>query len=128
MKNELGFFNDNFLDDFFRTSHNQHYFDLKTDIKETENGYNLEIEMPGYTKDEVKISLENGYLTIQAEKENKKEEKEKYIVRERYYGKATRSYYVGNINQEEITANFTNGILNVFVPKEKKEKKYITVQ
>lgn len=126
MRNELSLFDNDFFDYIFRPNMNKEMYQLRTNIKKEENGYTLEVEMPGFSKEEVKISYEKGYLTIQAEKEEKKEEK--YIVCERYSGKVSRSYYVGNIDEAEITANFNNGILSVFVPKEKQEKKYISIQ
>ena len=95
---------------------------MKTDIKETDNGYELVVDLPGFTKDEVQATLENGYLTISAEKGLDKDEKEKenghYIRRERYAGAMTRSFYVGeNVRQEDIHAKFEDGILRLSVPK-----------
>ena len=99
---------------------------MKTDIKEMDNGYELEIDLPGFSKDEVKASLENGYLTISAEKGLDKEEKEKetghYIRRERYVGSMSRSFYVGeDVTQEDIKAKFEDGILKLSVPKKDKK-------
>lgn len=125
-----GLFNDFFGDSMFRTN-NKHL--MKTDIKEDENKYDLDIEMPGMTKDNIKISLENSYLTIEGEIENKEENEEKkhYIYHERYYGSMSRSYYVGDaVKEEDIKAKFENGILHIEIPKvEKKldEKKYIQI-
>ena len=95
---------------------------MKTDIREMENGYELVVDLPGFTKDEVQATLENGYLTVQAEKGLDKEEKEKetghYIRKERYAGAMSRSFYVGaNVEQEDIKAEFKHGILKLFVPK-----------
>ena len=95
---------------------------MKTDIKETDKGYELVVDLPGFTKDEVKADLENGYLTISAEKGLDKDEKEKetgrYIRRERYSGACSRSFYVGKeVEKEDIKAEFKHGILTLFVPK-----------
>ena len=95
---------------------------MKTDIKEKDNGYEFEIDLPGFAKDEVKVSLENGYMTIEAAKGLDKDEKEKetgkYIRKERYAGACTRSFYVGEeVDPGEIKAEFKHGILKLFVPK-----------
>ena len=92
---------------------------MKTDIKEMDNGYQLVVDLPGFTKDEIKASLENGYLTISAEKGLDKDEKEKesgrYIRRERYAGACSRSFYVGeDIQQADVKAEFKHGILKLF--------------
>ena len=111
---------------------------MKTDIKEMDNGYELEIDLPGFSKDEIKASLENGYLTISAEKGLDKEEKEKesghYIRKERYAGACSRSFYVGDaVKQEDIKGEFKHGILKMFVPKKEakpavEEDKYIAIE
>ena len=111
---------------------------MKTDIKEMDNGYELVVDLPGFTKDEIKASLENGYLTISAEKGLDKDEKEKesgrYIRRERYAGACSRSFYVGeDILQEDVKAEFKHGILKLFVPKKEakpavEEKKHIAIE
>ena len=95
---------------------------MKTDIKETDKGYELVVDLPGFTKDEVKADLENGYLTISAEKGLDKDEQEKetgrYIRKERYAGACSRSFYVGEEGTEEdIKAKFEDGILKISVPK-----------
>ena len=111
---------------------------MKTDIKEMDNGYQLVVDLPGFTKDEIKASLENGYLTISAEKGLDKDEQEKesghYIRRERYAGACSRSFYVGeDVQQEDIKAEFKHGILKLFVPKKEakpavEEKKHIAIE
>ena len=111
---------------------------MKTDIKETDDGYELVIDLPGFKKEEVKASLENGYLTISAEKALDEDEKEKksgrYIRRERYEGSCSRSFYVGeDVTEEGIKANFQHGILTLFVPKKEakpavEEKKTISIE
>ena len=95
---------------------------MKTDIKEVENGYEFEIDLPGFTKDEVTAELKDGYLTITASKGVDKDEQEKdtgkYIRKERYAGACERSFYVGeDVTEEDIKAQFQHGILKLFVPK-----------
>ena len=110
---------------------------MKTDIKDTKEGYELDIELPGYNKEDVSAELKDGYMTISASTksdEDEKDENGKYIRRERYYGSCSRSFYVGEaITQEDIKARFENGILKLFVPKKEEkpaveEKKYITIE
>ena len=95
---------------------------MKTDVKETDNAYELDIDLPGFKKDEVTAKLENGYLTISATKGMNKDEQNKegkYIRRERYAGAMSRSFYIGeNVQQEDIHAKFEDGILKLTVPKE----------
>lgn len=108
---------------------------MKTDVKETEKGYEVAVDLPGFKKDEIKMELENGYLTISAAKGLDKDETDKetgkYIRRERYAGNLSRSFYIGDVKQEDVKATFKNGILSISVPKEdkkaKEEKKYITI-
>ena len=110
---------------------------LKTDIKETKEGYELVMDVPGFKKDEVKVALKDGYLTVSAETNTKKDEKAedgKYIRRERYSGSCSRSFYVGeDVQQEDIKAEFKHGILKLFVPKKEakpavEEKKHIAIE
>ena len=111
---------------------------MKTDIKETEGGYELEMDLPGFTKDEIKVSLENGYMTISAAKGLDKDEQDKksgrYIRKERYAGSCERSFYVGEaVKQEDVKGEFKHGILKLFVPKKAPEKaveqnKYIAIE
>ncbi len=108
---------------------------MKTDIRETESSYILEVCLPGFKKEGINAELKNGYLTINAKTtQEESDKKEKYIRRERYYGSCSRSFYVGKqVTQEEIGARFENGILYLTVPKkdprkpEKEEKKYISI-
>ena len=109
---------------------------MKTDVKEKDGNYEVAIDLPGFKKDEIKLELENGYLTISAAKGLDKDETDKktgkYIRRERYAGNLSRSFYVGeNVKQEDFKASFKNGILRITVPKEEKkakeEKNYITI-
>ena len=110
---------------------------LRTDIKETKEGYELVIDVPGFKKDEVKVALKDGYLTVSAAKGLDEEEDDKktgrYIRRERYAGSMSRSFYVGeNMKEEDIHAKYENGILTLDVPKEQKkavpEKRYIAIE
>ena len=100
---------------------------MKTDVRETDKGYELDVDLPGFKKDEVHAALENGYLTISAEKGLDKDEKEKetgrYIRRERYAGACSRTFYVGeNVERSDIKANFKHGILKLSVPKTEEKK------
>ena len=93
---------------------------MKTDVRELDGSYELDIDLPGFSKDEVKVSLENGYLSISAAKgldRDGKDRKGSYIRRERYAGALQRSFYVGDIRGEDIHAKFENGILSLTVPK-----------
>lgn len=101
--------------------------DFKCDIYEKDNVYHVEMDIPGFAKDEVKIECDNGYLTITAEKSNESNDEDKnYIRRERVYGSIKRSFNFGDINEDEIKAEFNNGMLNITIPKaEVKETKKI---
>ena len=94
---------------------------MNTDVKDTENGYEVDIDLPGFKKDEISIELENGYLTVSAAKgldKDEEDKKGKYIRKERYAGAMQRSFYVGeNLTQEDIKAKYENGILRLSVPK-----------
>ena len=108
---------------------------MKTDVREKKDSYEVDIDLPGFKKDEIKLELDNGYLTISAAKGLDKDETDKetgkYIRRERYAGNLSRSFYIGDVKQEDVKAAFKNGILSISVPKEdkkaKEEKKYITI-
>lgn len=99
---------------------------MKTDVRETENSYELDIDLPGFKKDEVHVDLKNGYLTISAEKGLDKDEsdkKGKYIRQERYAGACSRTFYVGEeVEPEDVTAKFENGILQLSIPKAAKKQ------
>ena len=109
---------------------------MKTDVKETDTGYEVDIDLPGFKKDEINAQLDNGYLTISASKGLDKEEKDKkgkYIRKERYAGAMSRSFYVGEgITQEDIKAKYEDGILRLTVPKKEakavENKKYIAIE
>lgn len=129
---------DNLFDDmlFDNNRKGRHYPEImKTDLKEDENEYTLEIDVPGYKKEDIKIELDNGYITVSAKTEKTTDESDKksnYIHKERYFGECSRSYYVGdNITEEDIKASFKNGTLCIMVPKKEvkklEDKKYIDI-
>ncbi len=109
---------------------------MSTDIRETENGYELDMELPGFKKEDVHAELKNGYMTITAahtENNDQKDENGKYIRRERYTGSFRRSFYVGeNVEPEHIKAKFEDGVLKLAVPKnvqpKVEEKKTIAIE
>ena len=132
-RNEFNFLEDMFKDPFFTEHENKI---MRTDIREKDNKYLIDIDLPGYEKDNIKISVEDGYLTVQATIDSNEEEKEKgkFVRRERYMGSCSRSFYVGeDVKSEDIKASFKKGILKLEVPKmdKKKElpdKKYIEIE
>ncbi len=110
---------------------------MKTDVRETEDAYEIDIDLPGFKKDEVQAELHDGYITISAAKGLDKDEKDKktgkYIRRERYAGSLSRTFYVGDgITQDEISAKFQDGILQLKVPKKEagavESKNYIAIE
>ena len=138
-------FGNNFVDDVFDDMFpfaggytTANYDLMKTDVKDVGDHYELEMEMPGVEKENIKAELKDGYLTVSAAKGLDQDEQEKetgrYIRRERYAGACQRSYYVGeDITEEDIKAEFKHGILKLFVPKKEakpavEEKKYITIE
>ena len=127
-------FDDFFDDDFMRFPvwsgrsplYGKHAKNLmKTDVRETENAYEVDIDLPGFKKDEISVDLKDGYLTIRAAKGLDKDEKDKkgrYIRQERYAGACSRSFYVGDVESKDISAKYEDGILKLTLPKvEKKE-------
>lgn len=142
-------FGDNLMDDFFGDWDRNFFRNyrpavrtertnlMRTDIKETEAGYDLDVELPGYKKEDLSLELNGGYLNISAEKNSSNEEKDtegRIIRRERYSGSMKRSFYVGeDITEEDIKARFEDGILKLFIPKKVveeqiPEKKYISIE
>ena len=134
---------DSFFKDFARPSKNVVRYTtpntnvMRTDIRETEGSYELDIDLPGYKKEDVTAELKDGYLTVSAKTSASKEEKTengKYIRKERYSGSCSRSFYVGEqIEQQDIKAKFEDGILKVTVPKKdakpaEEENKYIMIE
>jgi HSP20 family molecular chaperone IbpA len=135
------FFNDDFMRPETRGGHRYMAHPaasvMKTDIKETENSFELDIDLPGYKKEDVSAELKDGYMTITAQMnhtEDQKDEEGNYIRRERYNGSCSRSFYVGeDITEEDIKARFEDGILKICVPKkeakeEVPEKKFIAIE
>ncbi|MBU5472960.1 Hsp20/alpha crystallin family protein [Roseburia sp. MSJ-14] len=143
-------FGRNFVDDFFgnsfddmfqemfRTPYNQNETMglMSTDVQDMGDYYQLEMELPGYQKEDLKADLKDGYLTISAEhkeENDEKDEKGKFVRQERYTGYCQRSFYVGeNITQNDIKAGFENGVLKMAIPKKEakavEEKKYIAIE
>jgi len=142
-------FGENLFDDFMDDNFERNFFGnrnplygkhsknmMKTDVKETDNGYELDIDLPGFKKDEITAHLEDGYLTVSAAKGVDKDEKDKegrYIRRERYSGSMTRSFYVGNaVTEQDIKAKYEDGILSLSIPKKDPKaveaKKYIAIE
>ena len=110
---------------------------MTTDVKETDNGYQLDMNLPGFAKEDIKAELKDGYLTINAQSNSSNDEKDEdgnYIRRERYTGSCSRSFYVGDgVTQDDIHAAFKDGVLSLTVPKkeaipEKEETKYIAIE
>ena len=96
---------------------------MKTDVKETDEGYEVDVDLPGFTKEEIKLELNNGYLTIATEKSLDKENKGKMLRQERYVGTMQRSFYVGeNLTEEDIKAKYENGVLTLNIPKMEAKK------
>ena len=138
-------FGNNFVDDVFDDMFpfaggytTANYDLMKTDVKDVGDHYELEMEMPGVEKENIKAELKDGYLTVSAVKDLDEDEKDKetgkYIRRERYSGSCSRSFYVGDgVKQEDIKAKFEDGTLKLFVPKEAakpavEQKKYISIE
>ena len=137
-------FGNNFVDDVFDDmfpfagNYTTANYDLmKTDVKETEGSFELDIDMPGYKKEDVKAELKDGYLTITGttKKETGDQDKKgKYVRRERYCGSCSRSFYVGKaVEKEDIKAKFEDGVLKISVPKKEEkpkveESKYISIE
>ncbi len=99
---------------------------MKTDVRDTDQGYEVDIDLPGFKKDEVEVEVKDGYMTISANKaldNSKKDDQGRYIRRERYSGAMSRSFYVGeNVSEEDIKASFADGILKLLVPKTEQKK------
>lgn len=131
-RNEFDLFDDMFMDPFFERKESRV---MKTDIKEKGDNYVIDVDLPGYEKENIEIEMENGYLKVvakTAQNIDESNEEEKYIHKERFYGECSRSFYVGeNLKEEDIKAGFKNGILTLTFPKEKQkqleEKKRIQI-
>ena len=133
-RNEFDLFNDFFGgDDFFSRRESSI---MKTDIKEKKDKYIIEMDLPGYEKENINLELKDGYLNVTAkvEKEENSDENEKFVHKERFYGHCSRSFYVGEqITEDDIVAEFKNGTLKVSIPKKEEKKelpeaKHIQIQ
>ena len=124
----LSFFDgwfDDFMPMFSRKEMKEFNSIMKTDVKETEKDFILDVDLPGFKKEDVNLNLENGYLTISAKREHKvdnENRKENFVRRERSFGQFSRSFYVGDVEQDEIEAHLENGILTIKLPKEEEKK------
>ena len=122
-RNELDLFDDFFKgDDFF--TRREHSI-MKTDIREKGDNYIIEMDLPGYEKENISLELKDGYLTVSAkvEKENNNDENERYVHKERFYGECSRNFFVGeDVSEEDIHAEFKNGILKITMPKMEDKK------
>ena len=110
---------DDDLEDFFVTKPSKRG-EMKCDIYEKDGSYHIEMDVPGFSKEDISVEAKDGYLTISAEKNNEvneEDDKKNYIRRERVYGKYERTFYVGDLDQDKIDAEFNNGCLKITVPK-----------
>ena len=128
-RRKYDFFDDFFKDPFFESNESSV---MKTDIKEKDNSYELEVDIPGYKKEDIKMHMEDGYLIINAKtnKENdEKDKKGKYIRKERFLGTTSRSFSFSDIDEENIKAEFKDGTLLLTIPKKEKvdNKKVISI-
>ena len=132
-RNNFNLWDDFFKDPFFEKEEKRL---MKTDIKEKKDKYIIDMDLPGYEKENIKISIENGYLTVNATVDSSKDETDEetsFVRKERYYGECSRSFFVGeDIKEEDIKAKFRNGILNLEIPKKEikkeiPEKKFIEI-
>lgn len=134
-------FVDSFFDDMFRfpfnTVQKSKVPGMNVDVQEFDDKYLMDLELPGYVKEDIQADLKDGYLTISANHTENKDEKDgdgKYIRKERYYGQCQRSFFVGKeVTEEDIKANYKDGILKLTIPKKEakpavEEKKYITIE
>jgi len=122
---------DSIFDDFMDGKNNLDV--MKCDIYEKDGAYHIEADIPGFKKEEISVDCEDGYVTLSAEKTTENEEKDenrKYLKRERFYGKTSRKFYVGDVDSEKIKAEYKDGMLKVIVPKEEKlpSKKSIEIE
>ena len=131
-------FGENLFDDFFDDAFEKNLFGgrnplygknaknlMKTDVKETDSAYVVDIDLPGFKKDEISLDIKDGYLTIAAQKGLDKDEQDKkgrVLRQERYAGACSRSFYVGNVKPEDVKAKYEDGVLSVIVPKEDVKK------
>lgn len=129
-KNNNGCLSDEFFDKFFNYPYakmGRNLQKMKTDIVETKDRFEIKIDIPGYEKNDIKVHVGDNYLTVYVNKEEEETTTEpkdgRYIYRERYIGTASRSFYIGNVKEEDIKANYKNGTLTLDFPKESKVEK-----
>ncbi len=116
-------FNNFFDDDFFNKPFSVMENPFKVDLKETEDSYLVEADLPGVNKEAIDLTYDNNYLTISAKRDDVIEEnKENYVRRERHYGEFKRCFYVDNVDENKIQASFENGVLKIDLPKLNKGK------
>lgn len=112
-----------FIDDLFRIPEISRFNpDMKTDIKEVGENIEMQIDFPGFAKEDISITIEDGFLRVEGVRNSEKVEKDtkgNYLKKERFSGRTSRSYYVGDIAQEDVKASFDNGVLKIIYPKEK---------
>lgn len=136
MKFLPGFFNDTFDDLLYDPFFSKTSSYMKTDIKEKDGNYLLDMELPGFNKEDIQMELKDGYLSVHAKRDTQKDEKDdkgNIIRQERFSGSCSRNFYVGEgIQQSDIKANFENGELKILIPKkehkEVKETKFIPIE
>lgn len=133
LKRDRDFFDEIF--DGFSPIVNQNSFQMRTDIKELKDGYELAIDLPGFEKENIQATIKKGYLTVSASREETVDEKDektgKYISKERFYGTIQRSFRVGDIDQSMLKAEFKNGVLKIVIPNEAQKvpvENYITIE
>ena len=122
--NSLGFgFFDDIFDNFFKpTFYSNSCSQMRTDIKEKDNSYELSVDMPGYEKSDICVNLKGGYLTIEAKREEKENDENNFVRRERNVS-CSRSYYVGDaVTEKDIKAKYNNGTLILDIPKQKEKE------
>ncbi len=118
---------DDFFDDFLPMRRENN---MKCDIYEKDNKYFIDMDIPGFNKEDIDISLKNGYLTIKAEKKddvNEENDDKTFIRKERSYAKTERSFNLGNVDEDNIDASFKDGVLSIVIPKTEEEKKLIEI-
>lgn len=122
-RNSFDLFDDFFDDEFSRRREKNTL--MKTDIKEKNNSYLIDVDLPGFEKENINLSLKNGYLEISAKTVSEdNDSSERFVRKERFYGECSRSFYVGeDITEEDISAEFKNGILKIEIPKKELENK-----
>jgi len=112
-----------FLDDIFDDFEVKTASNMKCDIYEKDGNYFIEMDVPGFKKEDIDVDIDKGYLTISAKhEENIDEENKNYIRKERTYGSFSRQFYIGNVAEEQVKAEFNNGTLKVVVPKEEEKE------